>query len=170
MDPQEQLNPAPMNDTVAVRHLFQQLVDAWAAGDAKAYAALFTADADYYAFDGVNQKGRMEIEAGHKPLFERFLKGSKLTGGLVDLQPLAPDVMLLHAVGSILDAGRATPKAERLSSQTFVAIKEKEGWRFRSFHNTRVRPIGGGLRNLLAWGVADLAWRLLGKPTIQEQG
>lgn len=157
------------SDETAVRHLFQQLMDAWAAGDAKAYAALFTADADYYAFDGVNQKGRMAIEAGHKPLFERFLKGSKLTGGIVDMQPLAPDVMLLHAVGSILDAGRTSPKAERLSSQTLVAVKAQEEWRFRSFHNTRVRPIGGGVRNLLAWVLADLAWRSFGKQPLQEQ-
>jgi len=160
---------AKLNDEAAVRQLFQQLMDAWAAGDATAYAALFTEDADYYAFDGVNQQGRRAIAAGHKPLFERFLKGSKLTGGIIDLQPLAPDVMLLHAVGSILDAGHTTPKPERLSSQTLVAIKEHEEWRFRSFHNTRVRPIDGGLRNLLAWVCADLAWRAFGKQTTQEQ-
>jgi uncharacterized protein (TIGR02246 family) len=147
----------------AVRQLFQQLTDAWGAGDAKAYAALFTEDADYVAFDGVNQKGRAAIEAGHKPLFERFLKGSKLTGGLVDLQLLAPDVMLAHAIGSILDAGRTTPKPERLSSQTLVAVKQNGEWRFRAFHNTRVRPIAGGIGNLLAWALADLFWRLLGK-------
>jgi len=150
----------------AVRQLFQQLTAAWAAGDAKAYAALFTEDADYVAFDGVNQKGRAAIEAGHKPLFERFLKGSKLTGGLVDVQLLAPDVVLAHAVGSILDAGRTTPKANRLSSQTLVAVREDGEWRFRTFHNTRVRPITGGISNFLAWALADLFWGWLGKQPV----
>ncbi|MFN8489590.1 MAG: SgcJ/EcaC family oxidoreductase [Caldilineaceae bacterium] len=150
----------------AMHQLFQQLTAAWAAGDAKAYAALFTEDADYVAFDGVNQKGRAAIEAGHKPLFERFLKGSKLTGGLVDLQLVAPDVVLAHAVGSILDAGRTTPKANRLSSQTLVAVKENGEWRFRAFHNTRVRPITGGVRNILAWLLADLLWGLLGRQPV----
>jgi uncharacterized protein (TIGR02246 family) len=151
------------SDEAAVRRLFQQLMEAWAAGDAHAYAALFTEDADYIAFDGVNQKGRTGIEAGHKPLFERFLKGSKLTGGVVAMTQLAPNVMLAHVEGSILDAGRATPNQERLSSQTLVAIKEEGQWRFRAFHNTRVRPINGGVRNLFAWLLADQMWRLLGK-------
>lgn len=160
------MNPTEQQTAeAAVRQLFQQLTAAWAAGDAQAYAALFTEDADYIAFDGVNQKGRAAIEAGHKPLFERFLKGSKLTGGLVDVQLLAPDVVLAHAVGSILDAGRTTPKANRLSSQTLVVVQENGEWRFRAFHNTRVRPITGGVGNLLAWVLADLFWGLLGKQT-----
>ncbi|MEZ4621978.1 MAG: SgcJ/EcaC family oxidoreductase [Caldilineaceae bacterium] len=149
-------------DEAAVRQLFQQLMDAWAAGDAHAYAALFTADADYIAFDGVNQKGRAAIEAGHKPLFDRFLKGSKLTGGLVSLTQLAPNVIMAHAEGSILDAGRRAPDPERLSNQTLIAVKEEGHWRFRAFHNTRA-PINGGVRNLIAWLLADRIWRLLGK-------
>ncbi|MCB0189443.1 MAG: SgcJ/EcaC family oxidoreductase [Caldilineaceae bacterium] len=151
------------SDEDAVRQLFQQLMDAWAAGDAHAYAALFTDDADYIAFDGVNQKGRAAIEAGHQPLFDRFLKGSKLTGCLIAMEQLAPNVILAHAEGSILDAGRQIPNTERLSSQTLIAVKEDGRWRFRAFHNTRVRPIGGGARNLIAWLLADRLWRLLGK-------
>ena len=148
-------------DAMAVRALFQKLNAAWGAGDAEAYGALFTADADYLAFDGVNQKGRAAIIAGHKPLFEHYLKGSRLTGELVSLDFLAPDVVLAHALGSILDAGRSAPKAERLSSQTLVAIKQNGEWRFRAFHNTRVRPIAQG-RGFVAWLLADLFWKLLG--------
>lgn len=153
-----QANPA---DETAIRHLFAQLVAAWDAGDAEAYGALFTEDADYVAFDGVNQKGREAIIAGHKTLFERFLKGSKLTGGLVSVRLVAPTVALAHAVGSILDPGRRTPKAERLSSQTLLAVKENGTWRFRAFHNTRVRPIAQG-SGFFAWLIADLAWRYFG--------
>ena len=69
--------PAPAanaQDEMAVRQLFQAQMAAWDAGDAEAYGALFTEDADYLAFDGVNQKGRAAIIAGHKPLFEKFLR------------------------------------------------------------------------------------------------
>lgn len=162
----EQLEPtmiATNADEAAVRQLFQQLLETWAAGDAYAYAALFTEDADYIAFDGVNQKGRAAIEAGHQPLFERFLKGSKLTGGIVAMEQLAPNVILAHVEGSILDAGKQKPNPERLSNQTLVAVKEGNQWRFRAFHNTRVRPINGGVRNLIAWLLADRLWRLLGR-------
>lgn len=145
----------------AIHQLFQQLMTAWGAGDAEAYGALFTEDADYIAFDGMNQKGRQAIIASHKPLFERFLKGSTLTGDLVSLHLIAPNLALAHAVGSIIDAGRRTPKPERLSSQTLLAIKEHGTWRFRAFHNTRVRPIGQG-GGFFAWLIADLAWRCFG--------
>jgi len=153
---------ANAQDEMAVRQLFQAQMAAWGAGDAEAYGALFTEDADYLAFDGVNQKGRAAIIAGHKPLFENFLKGSRLTGDIVSLHFLAPDVALAHTMGSIIDAGRSTPKAERLSSQTLIALKENGTWRFRAFHNTRVRPIGGGLRGVIAWALADLVWKLVG--------
>ena len=157
-----QVATTQVTDELAVRHLFQALNDAWTAGDAIAYGALFTADADYLAFDGANQKGRAAIIAAHKPLFENFLKGSRLTGQIVTLRFLTADIALLHTLGNIVDAGRTTAKPERLSSQTLLAVKEADAWRFRTFHNTRVRPIGNGLRSLLAWAIADIAWRVLG--------
>ena len=153
---------ANAQDEMAVRQLFQAQMAAWDAGDAEAYGALFTEDADYLAFDGVNQKGRAAIVAGHKPLFEKFLKGSRLTGDIVSLCFLAPDVAIAHTMGSIIDAGRSTPKPERLSSQTMIAVKQNGIWRFKAFHNTRIRPIGGGLRGVIAWALADLAWKLVG--------
>jgi hypothetical protein len=48
-------------DETAVRGLFQQLLDAWGRGDGAAYAALFTEDADYVAFDGSRTVGRQAI-------------------------------------------------------------------------------------------------------------
>jgi uncharacterized protein (TIGR02246 family) len=156
-----QVTGVSAEDEAAIQQLFQRMMDAWAAGDAVAYGEIFTEDADYVAFDGVNQKGRTAIIDGHKPLFERFVKGSRLTGGLVSLRQLAPGMVLVHGVGSILDAGRTTPKPERLSSQTLLAVKQGDAWRFTAFHNTRVRPIGLGA-GFLAWLLADLAWRLFG--------
>lgn len=149
-------------DAVAIREVFERLVEAWNAGDADAYGAQFTGDADYVAFDGVNQKGRHGIIAGHRPLFDRFLKGSRLTGELVSVRVLAPDVAVAHALGSIIDRGRTTPKPERLSSQTLVLVKRDGVWQVTAFHNTRVRPIARGFGGFVAWRLADLAWRWFG--------
>lgn len=154
----------------AVRLLFQRMLDAWNAGNAQAYAALFTEDAHYLAFDGVDQRGRAAIEAAHRPLFERYLKGSRLIGEIVDVRALADGVVLAHAIGSILDRGMQSPKPERLSSQTLVAVREEESWRFVAFHNTRVRPIMSGLRSLAAWKLADMAWTALGPKPPQAAG
>lgn len=149
-------------DQSAIRQLFQSLLDAWGAGDATAYTALFTEEADYIAFDGVNQKGRAAILAGHQPLFERFLKGSRLVGEITSIRFLCPDVALIHASGNTILAGKTAPAPERASVQTLVAVREQGEWRFTAFHNTRVRPIGGSFGGIVAWLLTDLIWKLLG--------
>lgn len=154
-------NNQTTNDEQALHLLFQQLLDRWDAGDAAGYAALFVEDADYIAFDGVNQKGQTAIRAVHQSLFEKWLKGSRLTGQIDALRLLAPDVALIHASGNIIDAGRTTPAAERASSQTLVAQKMNDEWRFVAFHNTRIRPMGQGFGGTLAWLIFDRLWRWL---------
>lgn len=149
-------------DEQTLRDLLQALLARWAAGDAEGYAALFTPDADYVAFDGVNQKGRAAIVAGHQPLFSRWLKGSRLVGEATDIRFLAPDVALLHVTGNTVLAGKSSPTPERASTQTMVAVKREGEWRFTAFHNTRLRPIGAGVGSIIAWRLADLAWRLFG--------
>lgn len=146
-------------DEQSIQTLFQQLFAAWGVGDADAYGALFSEDADYIAFDGVNQKGRPAIIASHQPLFDKWLKGSRLTGQIDNLRFLAPDVALIHANGSILDRGRSTPAPERSSSQTLVAKKIEGVWRFVVFHNTRIRPMGQTAGGTMAWLIFDRLWR-----------
>lgn len=157
-----QLASAKREDELAIQQLFQSLLDAWAAGDATAYAALFTEDADYIAFDGVNQKGRAAILAGHQPLFERFLKGSRLAGEMASIRFLCSDAALIHATGNTILAGKSTPSPERASIQTLIAVKQDGEWRFTAFHNTRVRPIADSFRGIMAWLLTDLIWKLLG--------
>ncbi|MGC5172032.1 SgcJ/EcaC family oxidoreductase [Microbacterium sp. DT81.1] len=148
-------------DEGAVRELFRRLLEAWAAGDAERYGALFTEDADYVAFDGVNQKGRAAIVGGHRPLFEKWLKGSALTGEVTGVRFLAPDVALVHASGGTLLKGKKKPDATRRSIQSLVAVNGEDGWRFTSFHNTRVRGIGS-FQGVLLWKMTDTLWRLFG--------
>jgi uncharacterized protein (TIGR02246 family) len=149
-------------DTQAIHTLFAQLCAAWNAGDARAYGALFSEDADYIAFDGLNQKGRAALVSSHHELFTRWLKGSQLIGQIDELRFLAPDVALLHASGSILDAGRSSPAPERLSAQTVVVHKRDGVWQFVAFHNTRIRPMGQQAGGTIAWLIFDRLWRWFG--------
>ncbi len=145
--------------------LMRPLADCWESGDAKAYADLFTAEANYVTFDGVLQKGRAAIAAAHEPLFEKWLKGSRVTGEITSMRFLSPNVALIHAVGNTILAEQSAPAANRASIQTLVAGKRDGAWRFTAFYNTRMRPIGMGLGSVLAWRFADLAWKLLGPKT-----
>ncbi|HEV2744430.1 MAG TPA: SgcJ/EcaC family oxidoreductase [Rubrobacter sp.] len=152
-------NPA---DGRAIRELFERLLEDWARGDGEAYGSRFTGDADYVAFDGSHTRGREEISSSHQQLFDKFLKGSRLTGRIESIKFPTPDVALVHATGGTIVRGRTEPSPERHSVQTLVAVREGDGWRFAAFHNTRVRPIGGGLRGFLIWAVTDRLWRIFG--------
>lgn len=63
-----------LTDETAIRDLFDRSNQAWEAGDAHAYAAVFTADADYVTWFGQHVKGREAIEASHVPVFAKYLK------------------------------------------------------------------------------------------------
>jgi uncharacterized protein (TIGR02246 family) len=152
-------NPA---DEGAIRELFEKLLEDWARGDGEAYGSRFTEDADYVAFDGSHTRGRAQISSSHQQLFDKFLKGSRLTGRIEDTKFLGPDVALVHATGGTVIRGKTAPSPERHSVQTLVAVREGDEWRFAAFHNTRVRPIGRGARGFLIWAMTDRLWRIFG--------
>lgn len=124
--------------------LLQALTDAWNAGDATAYAELFTEDADYITVFGQNMAGRAAIEAGHRFLFEGPLKGSRLTAGETRPEPR----YLREDVAVVVTPGGAPGGAARRSVVTVVAVRDGGGrWRFASFQNTPVtQPPGAPAR------------------------
>lgn len=148
-------------DEAAIRDLFRRLLDAWGRGDGHAYGALFTEDADYVAFDGSHTKGRREIASSHQQLFDKFLKGTRLTGRITGVKFLNPDVALVHTLGSTVMRGKTKPSPERDSIQTLVATRSDGEWRFAAFHNTRVRPMGRNPATLMIWVFTDLLWKVL---------
>ena len=61
------------SDEVAIRSLYQQLMDGWNRGSGEAFAAPFAEDGDLVGFDGTYLKGRQEIISFHQQLF-RYLR------------------------------------------------------------------------------------------------
>lgn len=147
-------------DEAAIRGLFQQLIDDWGRGDGEAYGSRFTQDADYVAFDGSHTRGWVGISSSHQQLFDKFLKGTRLTGRIESVKFLNSDVALVHAVGSTVMRGKTKPSPERYSVQTLVATREGREWRFAAFHNTRVRPIGRNPATFVIWAFMDLLWKV----------
>jgi uncharacterized protein (TIGR02246 family) len=147
-------------DEAKIRALFDDLLADWGRGDGEAYGSRFTEDAAYVAFDGTYTRGREEISASHQELFDRFLKGTQLTGRVLSVKFLNPDVALVHATGRTIMRGKSRPSPERDSIQTLVAVREGDEWRFAAFHNSRVRPIGRGPAGFLIWALTDKLWRI----------
>lgn len=148
---------APIDDETAILDLYQDLLDSWGSGDGYAYAAQFTADADYIAFDGTHFKARQSIASSHQQLFDAFLKGTRLEGQVKSIRFLCPEVALVIASGGMLMPGRSKIPSGRRSIHTLVATKHDGVWRFTAFHNNRVRH-----RNLLQnifFGIATLVFR-----------
>jgi len=65
-------------DVNAISALLQQMLEGWNKGSGETFAAPFTEDADFVAFDGTYTKGRADIAESHQVLFDHFLRGTRL--------------------------------------------------------------------------------------------
>ncbi|MGN9907628.1 SgcJ/EcaC family oxidoreductase [Phytohabitans sp. LJ34] len=122
-------------DETAVRGLLDKINEAWARGDATAYASFHTADADLIDFRGTHAAGRQAIIDLLQPAFDGVLKNSRVEARIVDLRFLASDVAVFHTEGKIVPMGDN-------SIQTFVATKGPDGWLIAAFQNTRIQAGG----------------------------
>ena len=156
---QQTLRP---EDEAAIRGLYSQLMDGWNKGDAEAFSAAFADDGHLVAFDGMHFKGREEIVSFHRPLFDKWLKGTRLVGDVESVRLLGPHVALMHARGGTIMRGRSRPSPERDSIQTLVAVRNGGNWRLIAFQNTRIRPISRNARNAVIWLFTDWLWKVFG--------
>jgi uncharacterized protein (TIGR02246 family) len=122
--------------------LLARMTDAWARGDAAAYADCFTEDSDYVTFNGMHLRGRAENREAHAPLFGGVLKGTRIDPSVTDLAFLSPDVVLVHTASS----------ARGKSLQTFVMVRRDGQWQVRAFQNTRIRRLSLWLTRRIAKG------------------
>lgn len=95
-------------------------------------------------------------------LFDKWLKGSRLTG-TASIRFVTPDTAVVLATGGTILRGKTKPSRVRDSIQTLTAVRTEAGWRFTSFQNTRLRPMTANRRHLLLWLVTDLLWKFAGK-------
>ncbi|PSK99662.1 uncharacterized protein (TIGR02246 family) [Murinocardiopsis flavida] len=132
----------------AAADLVDRLYAAWNAGDADSYGALFTEDATYIVFNGMQQNGRTEITEAHRWLFDGPLKGTRIGRGSTPaeepaIRVLTPDVAhIVHAGGMAMAAGDE-PDPGHDSRVSLVAVRTESGWRLAAFQNTRRAPFPG---------------------------
>ena len=125
-------------DEAAIRELLDRQVAGWDAGDAEAYASVFTPDADYVTFLGSHYRGRDAIAASYVPLFAKLLKGSQLKADITQLRFLTADVALIHSKAAVLRSGRRWPRRGARVNAT-IALRTDEGWLLAASQNTTHR-------------------------------
>ena len=135
-------------ERTAVLGLIRGCEDAWNRGDAAGYAAPFTDDASFVAWNGLHGYGREAIEDAHRRLFDGPMAGSRLR--LLDrdtesprpesprpesLRFVRPDIAIMVTAGVVTRAGEGDSGHD--SVQTFVLTKNADRWQVAAFHNTR---------------------------------
>jgi uncharacterized protein (TIGR02246 family) len=122
--PKEKRSP----EDAAIRAIGKSLVDAYQQHDAKAFAALFTANGEYVDENEALFHGREEIENE----FAAFFKANPDTSILVQLEaarPIAPGVVKVPGGTSFRRTAADQPAKGRCS---LVCVKEGEHWRIAS--------------------------------------
>ncbi|MFI6870763.1 SgcJ/EcaC family oxidoreductase [Nocardia sp. NPDC050406] len=125
-----------LTDEAAVRAVFDRLNRAWADADADAFAAEFTDDADYVTWFGTYYRGRSDIATVHRPVFEKWQKGTRLDGEVVSVRFPTPDVALVHGLGAVVKPQRRRT-ARNTKVNLLVMVRQGADWRIAAFHNTK---------------------------------
>lgn len=132
-----QHRPIPAADEAAIRQLLDRMREAWARGDGSALASLFTEDARYVEAPGIRRAGRQAIADSHQKIFGTFFAHTRLGESYpVELHLVTPDVVLVHASGSVLFPGESEQRVPPNGLMSMVAAREGGTWRFVLFHNT----------------------------------
>ena len=137
------------SDEEAIGDLLDRQVAGWNAGDADAYAGVFTPDADYVTFLGSHYRGREAIAASYVPLFTKLLKGSRLATEITQLRFLTPDVALIHAKAAVLKKGRRRTRGNNRLNTT-IAVRTDGRWLLAASQNTTHRRLAEKLFRKLA--------------------
>jgi uncharacterized protein (TIGR02246 family) len=122
-------------DRAALENIVRQLEAAWNAMDGPAFAAPFSADADFVNIRGEHSRGRTAIAAGHAAIFQTIYAGSTNHYTIDGARLLRPEVALVH-VHSVLDAPTGPLAGRHGARFSLVLTKEGGGWEIAALHNT----------------------------------
>lgn len=140
-------NPRPAAETrhggdqAAFDRLKRLQEDAWAGGDATAWAATFTSDGDMVTFNGDHLRGRDHITTRMQHYFDAYLANTRLLILSEQIRYAGQDTAIIVRTGCVLWNNETTCTEEALSVNTNVLVKRHGRWLQTSFQNTRIRPI-----------------------------
>ena len=102
-----------------------------------AFAAQFTDDADFVAWQGTHLKGRQEIASFTQRVFDTVVTGSHLEGEVVFVHLLSPALALMHSVVRMAFRGQTATSLSRDSMELTVVTKRDGAWRGEGLLNAR---------------------------------
>jgi len=130
------------SDEAAIRQTVMGLQEAWNRHDMKAFASLFSEDADFVNVAGSWWKGRAEIERKHSAAHATIFRESTLSIEEVHVRYLTPEVAVAHVLTSLVGQKMpdGTPASTRRALLTQVLQKQNGKWMIVASQNTDIRP------------------------------
>jgi len=117
-------------DEAAIIKVLERFAPAWAKGDAKTLAALYTTDADYVSSTGFTARGRTEIEKTYVGQFSGVYKGTSLKQATTSIRFIKPDVAIVNSTFEVAGLrgrdGEEVPP--RKGMNTNVLVKQNGQW------------------------------------------
>ena len=130
------------DEATAIRNVETSLQEAWNYHDAKAFASLFTEDADCINVVGWWWKGRPQIESKVADSHVFLFRDSTLANNEIQIRFLTPQIAVVHVRWSMVGHRNpdGTPGQPRKGIQTYI-LQEREGkWLISAFNNTDSVP------------------------------
>lgn len=131
------------SDEQQIRDLLASYTDLWIRHDMVAWGELFTEDCDFITHRGLWWSSREDNVAGHLDVQDSVLtQKANYTQDIVDIQPVAPGVALVHTAWRWPDHQLPSGAAEdRRGLITLVLVEHTGRWLIRAAHNTRVNGL-----------------------------
>ena len=131
--------PADQNalssDVMAVRALYERLLDAWNKRSAADFAALFADDANLIGFDGSQMNGQPDVRSQLAQIFADH-QTAAYVAKIRETRFLTSEVALLRSVVGMVPPGGSDINPAVNAVQTLVATRHGAGWRIALFQNT----------------------------------
>jgi uncharacterized protein (TIGR02246 family) len=119
----------------AVRDLYTSILRCWNAGDAGAFAQLFSRSGSVVGFDGSQVDGQESIEAHLAKVFSSHATAAYI-GKVREVRLLGQDVVLLRAVAGMVPPGKSNLNPALNTIHTLVAANHSGHWRVELFQST----------------------------------
>ncbi|MGW4641289.1 SgcJ/EcaC family oxidoreductase [Sphaerisporangium sp. NPDC004334] len=127
-------------DAAALGDIWRRQAEAWGKGDAAAYAAMYTPDADLVNIKGEHLHGRSVIAARIGYYFNNRLKNTQIMRLAESVRMVAPLTAIIVRKDCVLYAAETACRPSNLSINSSVAVKRQGHWLIESFQNTLVSP------------------------------
>ncbi len=130
-------------DEHAIQAVMDRFMESWNRHDAKAFAALFSEDADFTNWRGSGASGRAKIEDFHAPVFASIFSKSHQEYTDIKTRFIRADVAAVDVHWKMTGAmdAQGNPRPDREGLLNFVMAKNAGRWEIIVMHNLDISAL-----------------------------